>query len=165
MLTAFHTTKRNPKSKALNAVLESVWVMPPSIMHHNEFPQKGDEAENHSTAFGAEPCARSALSAGGAMLCPQPWDWKGRELPFPSCLSSSSPPPSTVRSISSPVSLLQDAVLLPSLHRSFQNFDIPAALLGAALKSIKFPTVLQESAAFSCVQAALCPVPDGALGF
>lgn len=72
MLTAFHTTKRNPKSKALNAVLESVWVMPPSILHHSEVPQKGDKAENHSSAFRAAPCA---VSAGGAILCPQPWGW------------------------------------------------------------------------------------------
>lgn len=84
MLTAFHTTKRNPKSKALNAVLESVWVMPPSIMHHNEVSEKGDEAENHPSAFRASTlCLVWSVPAQ---------DGEGWELPFPRASSAPLPP-------------------------------------------------------------------------
>lgn len=165
MLTAFHTTKRNPKSKALNAVLESVWVMPPSILHHNEVPQKGDKGENHSSAFRAAPCA---VSAGGAILCPQPWGWdrQGISLPFPCCLSSSSHTPSTVHSLSSPLSLLQGAALLPSVDRTLQNFDVLTAALESALKKHKTPHCITEKCIFfSSMQAALCSASDDVLGF
>lgn len=37
--------------KVLNAVLESVWVMQPSITHRNELSQKIDKAQNHPFAF------------------------------------------------------------------------------------------------------------------
>lgn len=83
MLTAFHTTKRNPESKALNAVLESVWVMPPSILHHNEVPEKGDKAENTPVPLEQAPCASSGLPAGGAAV-PTALAWQGREIPLPS---------------------------------------------------------------------------------
>lgn len=154
MLTAFHTTKRNPKSKALNAVLESVWVMPPSIMHHNEVPQKVDEAENHPTAF---------LAGTSCLL----WSvcWRGHAVPtalgirkagsFSSPAASWAPLTPLSLSILSPLLGLSFRIL-SSLYRTFQKFDILAAVLGAALQSTKYPTELQKSAALSCVQGSRC---------
>lgn len=161
MLTAFHTTKRNPKSKALNAVLESVWVMPPSIMHHNEVPQEGDKAENHTTAFRAAPCACCALFAGGATLCPQPWGWDRQGASLPQLpLQLLSHPQHCPFSLCVPPSGCSPT---PILVQNFPELWYPCCR--SALKSTKCPTVLQKSAAFSCVQAALCPAPDDALAF
>lgn len=144
MLTAFHTTKRNPESKALNAVLESVWVMPPSILHHNEVPEKGDKAETHPSAFRAGTLCQLWAASWRGRMCPQPWQGKAGTFP---CWDSHAQLPFQLLSQPCPSHLLScvspsGPILFPSLDRSFWTFEILSAVLGAALKSTKPPTAL-----------------------